>query len=112
MFLVKLCEVLETDINGLHDSLCAIPEITVLEFPVYAESKNTICKCFNRYGLKKDDISFSLILWQDGNDDGASLLAFIEEGKSFRAYTPIEEAETLFLELIAKRIVRVKSARN
>jgi hypothetical protein len=114
MFLAKLCDALGTNIDGLHDSLSLIQGVAIQRHYncVEVTNINIIYKCFTRYELKKDDISFILNVWQTEDNNGARLFAHVDEEDCMWNYLTNEEAESKFLELIAKRTVRVKSARN
>jgi hypothetical protein len=105
MLLAKLCDTLGTDIDGLHDSLSLIPEISIK-----ATEQNN--KCFTKYELVKDDITFRLNIWQEEGNSYAKLSAHTEEEYFLQNYLQREEAENEFLKLVAKPIVKVKSARN
>jgi hypothetical protein len=94
----KLCEVLGTDIDGIHDALMNIPG--------FSYSGNT-------YSVTRAGYIFTLIMYPTCSNYIAISAATIE-GCSPTTFAVLlsDEAETLFLELIAKPIVSVKSARN
>lgn len=114
MLLAELCDTLGTDIDGIHDSLSLIPEISIKRYcnlvgRIYPD---TVHKCLTRYVLVKDDITFILSVMQREDNSYAKLSAHTGEGCFLQDYLQREEAENKLLKLVAKPIVKVKSARN
>jgi hypothetical protein len=115
MFLAKLCDILGTDIGGLHDSLLRIPEITKDKWKI---SKQIFDGVFTidevGYTMERENIVYRIVLKRPVVDNEIFLYAyrFGPEDERFQGYLPYEEAESNFLAIIAKRITRIKSARN
>jgi hypothetical protein len=113
MFLAKLCEALETDMDGLLDSLYIIPGIIIDETRESREVTNNliIYKHFISCVLTRNYTEYVLKLWQITDDYESNLFAEYRRDDYFSCLSK-EKAESEFLAIIAKRITRTKSARN
>jgi hypothetical protein len=117
MFLAKLCGVLETDIDGLHNELSRIPNIRVFERKNVFTCDGEFRRSANTYTVRNNDYIYILVVQLTDVYETTLVVKkkvsvkLVSEWQEFITVSD-KEAETLFLELIAKRIVRVKSARN
>jgi hypothetical protein len=99
MFLAKLCDVFDTDIDGLHDELMKIPGTTSsIKFRSERINDEIIYERNTEYVIFKNDVTYVLNILLA--DDYVANISSPQNG------------ESKFLALFVKPIVRVKSARN